>query len=275
MLPTEPQSLIKVILGSITAYRKNILLLVPISMVLSALYVASHVLVKIDQIWMIWAKTPLLLLTLFCVYGAISFVYDLLSKQKASYRISLETDFRSFFKAILLPVCLLIFTAVFTLILFFSGVITLVLGNNLFLIAFFIINLIFLLAIICFSIVYTMEIIVKNSSVSSAIKKAIKIGFRTDNIMRTLGFLLLLLLLAILVLSFTAILMFLLSSIGEKIFTTIPDSIFRIGFYFLFMTMIWTPLKFTTLIYFYNDLNLRFEKNYPTTFLFRRLFRKK
>jgi len=274
MLPTEPQSIIKVILGGVTAYRKNILMLVPISILLSALYVASNILLKIEQLWALVAQLPLLFLIIFCFYGALSFVYNLLSKQEASYRISLETDLRTFFKAIILPFGLAAIMILYSIILYASGVITLVLSNALFFITFFVINLIFLLAAICFSIVYTMEIIIKNSSIRPSIKKAAKIGFKTENIFKTLCFMLLLTLLSVLVFSFTAILMFFLTSIYEKLFVHIPDLMFKMSFAFIFLTLLWTPIKLTTIVYFYNDLNLRFENNLPPISLFRRLFGK-
>jgi len=280
MLPTRPQSIIKVVLDSIRAYQENIILIAPISMVLSALYTVSHVLVKIEQPWIAWIKSSIFFLLLFCFYGGICFVYDLLSKQQSSYLISLKANFRSFLKAILLPVVLIVLVIMIIMFLFYypgvyAGVVDHILKNNLFLLIFSIMSGALLLAAICFSIVYTMEVMVKNSSIVFATKKAFAVGFRTKNIIRTFSFLILLMLLGIVVFMFSSIVVFLFTYIVSKLFISIPDSVSMMLLIFLNMTVLWIPLKFTAFIYFYNDLDLRFKSHYPTKSIFGKLFAKK
>lgn len=193
------------------------------------------------------------LLSIFCSYWATCFVYDKLTKQNTSYKIALETVAKRFLKTLSIYIIPLLAIAALIIIAFFSFKLInhyLPIKKSIFSILSLAITTILFPTIVCFFITSKIEVLLKNTGVFSAMKKAIKISFKIDSAWRMLCFIIIIAFLATIVITPFAFL--------STIKYLKLDLIFA-NFFLLLAVAIYIPLSSTLFIYLYNDLILRFE----------------
>lgn len=253
MLPTKPQTIINIFFDSIKACKKIYIEMLPLC-VLFFITNASNIFFK---------KSPaiyylLSLLGVFCTYYALYFVYNELTQIKVSRKIALITTTSRFLRIFAASVSFFICYFVILLIIATStimilGVIGRFFGNNLLFMQsaehvymlFIAFVAIFMFFSVLFSSLAGMDVLLKNTSVFTAVKKMLKITIKVDNIWRLVA-----------ILALPTGVMFLphiftyLSLITANTETLLSA----------FMGAIVLPLSITASIYIYNDLILRFEQ---------------
>ena len=264
MLPTKPQSILDILLNSIKTYKKNFILILPISVVLVAsnmafILVTTKVFSNLGILNRLF-KDLLSFFGFFVFCWGICFVYNVIIEQGTNYITSLRTISKKVIQIVLLSIVWDIFTSIFML---FLGI-----ASNLFLtkpliwaIAFTIAVTILFLPIMCFTFIFTLDSLVNDIKILSmlkSIKKAARLSFRVESMWRILCFAMVMILCFPINLVLSLVIVKLWALFYLKSF--IIKMVILMVFNFLILTLFWIPLKLTIFIYIYNDLVLRFEK---------------
>ena len=289
MLPTNPQPLTKIFSNSIKIYRDTFKLILPISAILSALFILNRIfdsdyinkyktkypsdyviryLSNIDPLWVNLGGILVSILCFISIGWGICLVYDLVTKNEATYKTPLINSLKKFFHLIsfqimILGAGILLVSAIYYLLLLPFPDLTSAINKLAYSGVLITLVLLTVLCLINLNGVYFFEILIKKSCFFTAIKKAIKITFSMRGICRLLGGLTIHLLFTI-----TAfILPLILLAIGAGILLIMKWSfiikgcaiILTILLGFSTMTLIWVPVTLIMYTCFYNDLISRFE----------------
>jgi len=248
MFPTEPQSFANILFNSLKTYKRILVNVFPLSVLLTTTYISESIL--------------LLLLNVFCFCWMICFVANFVENENFDYKKSLQDFLERSFKAaalFIVATILLIIVAVAALGFWYVGMLikSIPFVNIIFMIIFLTVVGILFIAVMCFMITSIFDVLIKDSSLSVAIKRAFQMSSSLPSILRFFGFFLIISFFTLVV--FTPAYILILLPLWTQLNAVIT---FTIGIFTLFLTMalLWIPLKVSVLLHLYNDLVLRFAE---------------